>query len=497
MLKDWWYARGLPFYHWLQRLYGEPSILKYRIITLAWILLTAVFQYKILKRFTPVREFHCRYLTILALIWPFYHSMVSTVFVGILLCPVFFYAGWYSYLCLKEKKSHPLLYLPSLLLLLLSFNAAQHLTYHYAFMVIYAISLRGYSLEFDPGELKSQLWGFVRQNWVPMFIPLVFFYLKGTFYPVVIAYNKIQLLSLKSFLTTIKNIFRIITEPTLSILYSIPTFWFVLIPGLIAGTFILFKYFKKDPYPNNQKYVFGLIAIGFALIITHAFTYGVVWKSIKIMSIKTRHAFSGGLAYGLFFLGGVQWLFDKYWVHRKHLIQPVLLLFLFAMILVDWNFHLMWQARWAKTVSIIHNLKQQNPVSNANIYFLRDNFPLGVDTRETMGDFTFMLIEAWEENKNIGITSHWQHKKTETQAAQEMIKAWENRHYKETAGFDPKGCLAEIDVSPKKYHQQVIIGFRYLFYRWLDPENLSQFLQDLTDIKLRSLHIDARGQPCP
>jgi len=122
-VKDFWVLHGHPAHYWLQSLFGQASILTFRILSLAGILLTALFQYKILIRFTPLTEKQSLFLTSFALVWPFHHLLVWSIFAISIFFPVLFYAGWYGYLCLKEKKSHPLLYLPFLILIFLSFSS--------------------------------------------------------------------------------------------------------------------------------------------------------------------------------------------------------------------------------------------------------------------------------------------------------------------------------------------------------------------------------------
>ena len=498
-VRIFWFQLGYPVHYWLQRLFGQASLLTLRILSFTWLLLTALFQYKILTRFTPLTEKQSLFLTVFALVWPFYHLLVWSVFAPGMIFPVLFYAGWYVYLYLKEKKRHPLLYIPSLILIFLSFNYSVFLTYHYAFLAIYGLSTLNYSINIRSDELKRQCFLFLKQNWLLGILPLVFFYLKNTLYPVSIPYNEIKLLSFKTLVSIIKNIFRNLTEPILSVIYSLPTFWFVLVPVLLAASFFSFKYFKKDPEPEGQRFALGMIGVGLILIVTLSITYGLVWKTVKIMSVKSRYAFAANLAYGLILLGGIHWLFNKYWARRKEWIQPVLYLVLTAMILVDINFYAMWQARWARTASIIHNLKQQTPIQHANIYFLQDDFPLGVDTKEYASDFTSMLIEAWDQHRYIGITPQFQGRQTRVEAARKIIRIWKDRtmyFHALAEQFNPKGCFAEVVVSPKKYHQEVLIGFRYLFYRLLNPQAMPQFLEDLTEVKLRPLHIDADNNAC-
>jgi len=231
-----------------------------------------------------------------------------------------------------------------------------------------------YSINFQPGEFKRKLFDFLKQNWVLTLLPFIFYYLKNIFYPVSFSYNKIDLFSLTTLLSILKNIFRLLTEPILSIVYSIPTFWFVLIPVLLTASFFSFKYCKRDPKPEDQQYALRMIGVGLILIVTLSITYGLVGKTFKIMSWKSSFAFLGNFGYSLFFFGSIQWLFDKYWSRKKELIRPVLFLSLVAMILVNINLYAMWQARWARTASIIHNLKQQTPIHNTNVYFLKAVF---------------------------------------------------------------------------------------------------------------------------
>jgi hypothetical protein len=498
-VRRYWVQVGYPFQNWLHSIFVQVPIVPLRSLTFTWILLAALFQYKILIRFTPLTEKESLFVTIFALVWPFYHLLVWSVFASVLICWVLFYAGWYYYLCLKEKKSHPLLYLPALTLMFLSLTYPVFLTYHLAFLLIYALSLWGYSIPSQLGELKTRAIAFLKQNWIPALMPFAFYILKNIFYPVTISYNKIHLFSLTSWLSIFKNFFRNLTEPIFSIFYSIPTFWFVMIPVLLAASFLLFKYFKSDPEPEGQQLALGMIGVGLILIVTLSITYGLVWKTVKIMSAKARYAFGANLAFSLVFLGGIHWLFNKFWSRKRELIQPVLYLVLTAMVLVDINFYAMWQARWARTASIIHNLKQQAPIPNANVYFLKDGFPLGVDTKVYASDFTLMMIEAWNQHQYIGITPHYQRNESKIEAARRIVQIWEDKtlyFYGLVEQFNPKGCFAEVVVSPNKYHQEVLIGFRYLYLHLFKSDQMPMFLEDLTEVKIRPLNIDANNISC-
>lgn len=94
-VKDLWFSQGYPIYYWIMRLLGEASILTYRSLCFASIMLIAVFQYKILIRFTPLTEKQSLFLTVFGLVWPFYHLLVWSVFAPGMIFPVLFYAGWY------------------------------------------------------------------------------------------------------------------------------------------------------------------------------------------------------------------------------------------------------------------------------------------------------------------------------------------------------------------------------------------------------------------
>ena len=130
---------------------------------------------------------------------------------------------------------------------------------------------------------------------------------------------------------------------------------------------------------------------------------------------------------------------------------------------------------------------------------MSDKFPLGVDTDEYFWIFNLILIEGWNVDSFMGVTPHYRGKLSRLDAAQklnrERMKA-EFKIYVYLANFNPKGCMANMVVSPKVYHQQVLIGFRYLFYRLFYQHELQQFLNDLTEIQLLHLHIDLKGNPC-
>ena len=498
VVRDFWVLHGYPVHFWLQRWIGHASVFTLRTISFACILLIALFQYKILIRFTPLTEKQSLFLAAFALLWPFYHLLVWSVFAPGMIFPVLFHAGWYNYLCLKEKKRHPILFLPSVLAIFLSFNYPVYLTYHLAFLLLYSLGSAEWRPHLQLKSLTKQFLTFLKRNWIMTLLPFAFFVLKNIFYPVSIPYNNIRLLSLTTLESILKNILRNITEPVLSIVYSLPTFWFVLVPGIIVSSLLAVKFLKTSESISKQM-ISGIILVGSILIITLSITYGLVWKTVKLMSVKSRYAFVANLGYGLLLLGGLHWFFNKYWNEKRTLIQPILTIILVAMILVDINLYSMWQARWARTASIIHNLKTKTPIPNASIYFLKDNFPLGVDTREYADDFTLMLLEAWNQKKQIGITSHYQGKRSRREAAQKIIKEWEERslrYHMLVNEFDPKGCFAEVIVSPKIYHQPILIGFRYLYYRLINPKLMDQFLEDLTYVELNPLRINTQNEAC-
>ena len=78
-VRRYWVQVGYPFQNWLHGIFVQISV-PLRLLNFIWILLSAVFQYKILIRFTPLTEKQSLLLTIFALVWPFYHLSVWTVF---------------------------------------------------------------------------------------------------------------------------------------------------------------------------------------------------------------------------------------------------------------------------------------------------------------------------------------------------------------------------------------------------------------------------------
>lgn len=56
--------------------------------------------------------------------------------------------------------------------------------------------------------------------------------------------------------------------------------------------------------------------------------------------------------------------------------------------------------------------------------------------------------------------------------------------------------MAEVTVAPKEYKQKPLIGLRYLGYKWLDPEKMTEYFKSLVQVEMRSLKTNAYGKPC-
>ena len=292
---------------------------------------------------------------------------------------------------------------------------------------------------------------------------------------------------------------RTLVEPVVGLFHALMEGWWILIPALLIGGFFYMKKPREEPKATDGRYVQGMVVFGVLMIMAISFGPALTAKTAKIMSIKSRHVMFAGMGAGLVLLAGVRWLTQKRGAAWRRKEGPLLALILVSWIAVDIYFYFSWQARWAKDRAVSYQLQEKGPLPKTSIYFLRDQFPLGVDPRYNYNDFTFILNQAWGKERTLGITPHFQRNRPDAEAALDGIKMWKNKGLRGAvalSGFNPEGCMAEVTVAPKEYRQKPLIGLRYLGYKGFAPDKMPGFFKSLVEVEMRSLKINAYGKPC-
>lgn len=501
-LKGWYVDHGAPWVFWLFKALEPVSSHVYKSGSLICLFAIAFLNFQILARYSPLSEVDSLWVSLLAMVWPFYHILVWTLMLPAMICGVLFYLGWFLLFYHQSQKARSIWFGIGFLLIILSFEYLAFLAYHFAFILIYFLSQNAFSMQMDRVELKSKILSFSKQNWVLMIVPFIFYGTKALVFDAGVkieGYNAI-LISLKTPLYFVKNIVRALIEPFVGVFHALIDSWWILIPALLISGIFYKRTSKKRAIETDIRYLKGIWIFGLLMIMAISFGHTLTEKTAKLMSIKSRHVMFAGMGAGLVLLAGIRLLMYKLgesWRKREGLILALILV---SWIVVDIHLYLVWQARWAKDRAIAHQLEQQGPLPNTSIYFLRDRFLLGVDPRYDYNDFTFVLQTAWKEERYLGITPHFQRGRQDLEAAQEGIQMWESGWVRGTVAlkdFNTKGCMAEAVVSPKEYKLKSLIGLRYLWYKWFYPDKMNGLFENLVHVEIRSLKSDAFGNPCP
>ena len=502
VLKDWYSAHGAEWIFWIYKFLEPASSHVYKGISLLCLLIIAFLNFKILAGYTPLSEADALRVSLFALIWPFFHILVWTLMLPVMICGVFFYLGWFLLFYYQRQTAHFTWYGLGLILTTLSFQYQAFLPYHLVFVLIYFFSNNGFSLQGNWVESKPKFLEFFQKNWILIIVPFVFYGVKSLILDTGVKidqYNTI-LISLKTPFYFLKNIVRALTEPFVGVFYALIDGWWIFIPVLLVSI-ILYKRISKDQLvETDARYLRGIWIFGLLMIMAISLGHSLTEKTAKLMSIKSRHVMFAGMGAGLVLLGGIRLLMYKLGESWRKKERLIFVLVLASWVVVDIYLYLNWQARWAKDRAIAYQLERQGPLSNTSIYFLRDRFPLGVDPRYDYNDFTF--VRFWRHGRRreyLGVTPHIQRGRQDIEAAQDGVQKWENRWMRGTVAlknFDPKGCMAEVVVSPKNFRLKSLMGLRYLWFKWFYPDRMNSLFEGLVNVEMRSLKSNAYGKAC-
>ena len=312
-------------------------------------------------------------------------------------------------------------------------------------------------------------------------------------------------------------------------------FYYPLLPVLIlviaGGYFWVRKEgrSKVDADEEEPGYARGLMALGFLLILSIVFAHATNEKMAVLLTYQGRHSRFAGLGFGLLVLGCLQFLREKLHGFGRNVMKFSMFLILACLVYVDINIYLTYQARWAKTQAVIHQLKKLQPFEKVNIYFMRNQMPMGMGVDYHYAEVSLVLNQAWGGEKYLGVPPYLQKNRfdrelisiilnnlksgsdpfkaaenylkirhPDPEVAQQLIKDW-NKGGLRTGmeNFQPGGCMGEIIVTPKKSMYDFVLAIRYLFRRTFYPSTLEQLYNNVTEVQIRPLNIDPDNRPCP
>ena len=501
--QNWLKESGSHGYSWIHEVFGKVPIFLFKFIMFISLLINSALIYFLLIHYSSLRQNHALFIALSALVWPFYHVIVNITFFPVLIVHTFFYAGWLLYLSYKENKNNLIFGILSILLIYYSFFYKALLIYHFVLLGIYFLHTNKYPKNFKGSDLKTAAFYFAKNNWILLALPFIFWAVNlMAFMPsgTRMDYNVIHIFSFKTVETWIKYIKHIILDPFEALFVVGMDLWYLLIPVLILGVIVFYRNPVKETELKKENYAVVAMILGVLMIGALGFPFSAVGKYPDVFLVSARHGMLAGSGFGLFLVGLIHFLIYRKKAKLARWENFIYCQIILCFIIVDLDLYASWQARWAKDLAISENLSRQGPLNNTSIYFLRDNMPLGVDSKYEYNDVTFILNRAWGGEKNIGISPFYKRGRPDLKVAREVIENWHTGRWRgKTAAshFNPEGCVGEMIVNPKTEYHEISIGFLYLYYKiFRDSKHMKAYLGNLVSVELRSLNINSNGNAC-
>jgi hypothetical protein len=531
-MKRFWYEQGRPPYYWWSYIPFNSfyNIYLVKFIPFVCILVASFLQYTILARFTPLLKSQAFFVAALALAWPFYHLIAWNMYPDQIQL-IMFYGAWLIFLNQREKGSLGISHIIVFLMLFHSFLYQGFLVYHYAILLVFFLYTLNYPKKLHWLNIKPHILPFLKENWLISIVPLFFFFLQPWVFPVYGAYEQyysISMFSIKTLAFIVGGLLNTLFGPVVAVFFYYP-----LLPVLIlaiAGAWFWSKKKGQGEIDGEEPAApRGLMVVGFLLILSIVFAHAANEKMAVLLTYQGRHSRFAGLGFGLLTLGCLQYLREKFsWFKRTHL-KFSMVLVLICLIYVDVNIYMTYQARWARTQAVVHQLKKIEPIENVNIYFMRNQMTMGMGVDYHYADVSLVLNQAWGGEKYLGVPPYLQRnrfdrelisiiintlkggsnpfpaareylktKHPDIEVAQQIVKDWIKGGLRTgVENFRPGGCMGEIIVIPKKSMHDFSLAIRYLFRRTFHPSTLQQLYDDIAKVRIRPLNINLDNRPCP
>jgi hypothetical protein len=249
--------------------------------------------------------------------------------------------------------------------------------------------------------------------------------------------------------------------------------------------------------PVNDHGSWKLVGFGFFLLVCGALPYILVGKS-PMSGVLMRNAILMQLPLSVMLVGAWRVLQSRAITVAKTNVATVALLILFVLFISRWwENYAAWQARTAKDIAVTQYLTKNPQWANFSVYWIEDKFLLqGSDADYGFADYTAQFRMLWGGQTRMAFTpSHRDFFDVDSAPGVRPVHSNEPERisyfcndWSSTRDIDLAGPQAVLDIKPGEgASTNEAIAFKYLYFRFIKPQGLQDYLAGLVTVNLREL----------
>jgi hypothetical protein len=385
----------------------------------------------------------------------------------------------------------------SLVLFFFSFGMNSLLVFYFGFLLLLFLKLRRAGQLTRGRALRTAV---ARSHY--LLLPFVFWVVKQVFFPrhgLYTSYNKFTLsldtlnYNLHLFLTNglvaqLRDAFALLTaQPALCLALLLLVAWLFMSASWSRGSRArLERALAPGEGLRETGTTYGVMLFGLILLFLAVFPYVAVGLGPKEHGWDTRHALLLGLPVGVITVGFVRLLVGKKSppgrLPRAALAACVLLVL--ALGCATAGGYVGWQARWAKDRSVLKKLSSMGDLRTTSTFFVSDYSRMGTQEGYQFYELSYMFNSIWGGQCRIGLDERLNNHQYWTPRLMKLRKYFNPRYG--LANYDPTGPQTYLVIrrGPRQDKTgDLEVAARYLLYRYVLPDRLGPFLDELTDVQ--------------
>ena len=473
------------FYMFLVKIF-PGVIFGYKLVAFLSITFSALFVYMICNELRLTNRIENLFIALLSLSYPAYQVSVELCVNQYSVCYCLFLLA-----CLfavksesKERISHYFLRFSSLALFIISFRVNALLVFYFGFFLILVFYIRW---NWRYSSVRDAFAKIIPRRLDYLLLPFLYWIIKQVaFQPhgIYLGYNQIAFSPLRIIIKYImfgKNAVYAQLNDALVNLINLPVLLFLC---LFATYYIYLTYSLGDKVFFKQKLrPCSLLLFGVVLLMLSIFPYAVVGKAPLINGWSTRYSLLIALPMAIIMVSFGCLFFSN----KKGSISKIGFAFLATLVLAfnlsTITYYISWQARWIKDRSVMTNLSGLNMKEDTSIFWINDQFPMGGENNYRFYEWSTMFKTVWGDESYIGLDQKY------SAVSLAGYQRFFNTRYN-LSDFDPDGSQAILTIfRGVLQYSDLELSIRYLYYKWLRKNGLTEFLSGVTDIEIQPIPV--------